>query len=162
MRSAGSQLPLCLPVATFNLESRKEDCTNESIRNLDLGLHSGIGPSLSGQTTAPDNTKTNERDRAKNRPTADQQKENRSDREITQNIRQAIMKDKGLSTYAHNVKIITQNGNVTLRGPVGSEDEKATVESKANEVVGASHVKSEIQIAADKGNTAKTVKPRSN
>ena len=122
----------------------------------------GFGLSLSGQTTAPDNTKTNERDRAKNRPTADQQKENRSDRETTQNIRQAIMKDKGLSTYAHNVKIITQNGNVTLRGPVRSEDEKATVESKANAVVGASHVKSEIQIAPEKETPQKTVKPRSN
>ena len=71
-----------------------------------------------------DNTKVNERDRSKNESTADQQKDNRSDREITQQIRQSIMKDKSLSTYAHNVKIITQNGQVTLKGPVRSEDEK--------------------------------------
>ena len=71
-----------------------------------------------GQPTTPpaDNTKVNERDRSPNEPTADQQKENRSDRDITQQIRQAIMKDKSLSTYAHNVKIITQNGQVTLKG----------------------------------------------
>jgi osmotically-inducible protein OsmY len=66
--------------------------------------------------------RVNERDRSKDEPTADQQKDNRSDQDITQQIRQSIMKDKSLSTYAHNVKIITQNGQVTLKGPVRSED----------------------------------------
>ena len=100
-----------------------------------------------GQTATPaDNTKVNERDRNKNEPTADQQKENRSDRDITQQIRQAIMKDKSLSTYAHNVKIITQNGQVTLKGPVRSEDEKKTVEAKATEVAGGNKVISELDI----------------
>ena len=101
-----------------------------------------------GQQAAPavDNTKVNERDRNRNEPTADQQKENRSDREITQQIRQAIMKDKSLSTYAHNVKIIAQDGQVTLKGPVRSEDEKKTVEAKATEVVGENKVTSELDI----------------
>jgi hyperosmotically inducible periplasmic protein len=101
-----------------------------------------------GQTAAPaaDNTKVNERDRNKNEPTADQQKENRSDRDITQQIRQAIMKDKSLSTYAHNVKIITQNGQVTLKGPVRSEDEKKTVEAKATQVAGENKVTNELAI----------------
>jgi osmotically-inducible protein OsmY len=101
-----------------------------------------------GQPASPpaDNTKVNERDRNKNEPTADQQKENRSDRDITQQIRQAIMKDKSLSTYAHNVKIITQNGQVTLKGPVRSEDEKKTVEAKATEVAGENKVTSELNI----------------
>ena len=100
-----------------------------------------------GQTATPaDNTKVNERDRDKNEPTADQQKENRSDRDITQQIRQAIMKDKSLSTYAHNVKIITQNGQVTLKGPVRSEDEKRAVEAKATEVAGENKVTSELDI----------------
>jgi hyperosmotically inducible periplasmic protein len=101
-----------------------------------------------GQTASPpaDNTKVNERDRNKNEPTADQQKENRSDRDITRQIRQAIMKDKSLSTYAHNVKIITQNGQVTLKGPVRSEDEKKTVEAKATEVAGENKVTSELDI----------------
>jgi hyperosmotically inducible periplasmic protein len=88
----------------------------------------------------------NERDRNQNEPTADQQKENRSDRDITQQIRQAIMKDKSLSTYAHNVKIITQNGQVTLKGPVRSEDEKKTVKAKATEVAGENRVTSELDI----------------
>jgi len=63
------------------------------------------------QSASPaDNTKLNERDRNANEPTADRQKDNRSDREITQQVRKAIVKDKSLSTYAHNVKVITQNG----------------------------------------------------
>ena len=98
------------------------------------------------QPAAPDNTKVNERDRSKDEPTADQQKENRSDRDITQQIRQSIMKDKSLSTYAHNIKIITQNGQVTLKGPVRSEEEKKMVEAKATEVAGENKVSSQLDI----------------
>ena len=98
------------------------------------------------QPTAPDNTKVNERDRSKDQPTADQQKENRSDRDITQQIRQSIMKDKSLSSYAHNVKIITQNGQVILKGPVQSEDEKKAIEAKAAEVAGENKVSSELNV----------------
>ena len=56
------------------------------------------------------------------------------------------MKDKSLSTYAHNVKIITQNSQVTLKGPVRSDDEKRTVETKATEVTGENKVTSELNI----------------
>jgi hyperosmotically inducible protein len=84
----------------------------------------------------PDNTKVNKRDRDRSEPTADQQKGNVSDRDLTKRIRQSIMADKSLSTYAHNVKVISQNGVVTLKGPVRSEDEKKAIESKAMEVVG--------------------------
>jgi hyperosmotically inducible periplasmic protein len=98
------------------------------------------------QGTSPDNTKTNAQDRDKASPTADQQKDNRSDREITQQIRQSIMKDKSLSTYGHNVKVITQNGQVTLKGPVRSDDEKKAIEAKATEVAGENRVTSELNI----------------
>jgi hyperosmotically inducible protein len=84
----------------------------------------------------PDNTAVNKRDSDKGQPTADQQKENRSDRELTKNIRRSIMADKSLSSYAHNVKIISQNGTVTVKGPVKSEDEKNSVIAKAVAVVG--------------------------
>ena len=120
---------------------------------LCAGLLLGAGVLLSAQeptsppdAPAADNTKVNERDRSQNEPTADQQKDNRSDRDITQQIRQSIIKDKSLSTYAHNVKIITQHGQVTLKGPVRSEDEKRTVEAKAAEVAGESKVTSELNI----------------
>lgn len=105
--------------------------------------------SAAAQTPA-DNTKTNKRDRAKGAVTADQQKENAGDREITRKIRRAVMDDKTLSTNAHNVKVITQDGKVTLKGPVRSEDEKKTVEAKATEVAGAGHVVNQISIAPSK------------
>jgi hyperosmotically inducible periplasmic protein len=93
-------------------------------------------PQTSDSTTQPDNTKVNQRDRNADQPTADQQKNDQSDRMLTKNIRKSIMADKSLSTYAHNVKIISQNGAVTLKGPVKSDDEKRSVIAKAVEVVG--------------------------
>lgn len=103
-------------------------------------------PSSQQASPAPDNTKVNVRDRSQNAPGADQQKDDRSDRDITQQIRQSIMNDKSLSTYAHNVKIVTQNGQVTLKGPVRSEDEKHAIEVKATEVAGDGKVTSELSI----------------
>ena len=100
------------------------------------------------QGTDADNTRANKRDRDKQQPTADQQKENSSDREITRKIRRSIVRDKSLSTYAHNIKIITQNGAVTLKGPVRSAEEKKAVEAKATAVAGEANVKSEIEVTA--------------
>jgi hyperosmotically inducible periplasmic protein len=86
--------------------------------------------------TQPDNTKTNQRDRDPNQPTADQQKNDRSDRMLTKNIRRSLMADKSLSTNAHNLKIISQNGIVTVKGPVNSDDERRSVIAKAVAVAG--------------------------
>ena len=61
---------------------------------------------------------------------------NATDRELTRKIRRSIMADKSLSTYAHNIKIISQDGAVTLKGPVKSDDEKQTVVAKAVAVAG--------------------------
>ena len=99
------------------------------------------------EKTAPDNTRVNKQDRQPGAVTADQQKENRSDRELTSEIRRAITKDKEMSTYAKNVKIVTQNGKVTLKGPVRSEDEKKAIEAKAAEVAGESNVDTQIRVA---------------
>jgi osmotically-inducible protein OsmY len=98
------------------------------------------------QTPQPDNTKMNQRDRNSNEATADQQKSNQSDRDITKQIRQAIEKDKSISTYGHNVKVITQNGMVTLKGPVRSEEEKKAIEAKAAEVAGGDKVTNEMDV----------------
>jgi osmotically-inducible protein OsmY len=97
-------------------------------------------------TTDADNTKVNTRDRAEGSPTADEQKESQSDREITRRIRQSVVKDESLSTYAHNVKIITQDGHVTLKGPVRSDSEKRTIEGKAAEVAGQNKVTNELAV----------------
>ncbi len=98
----------------------------------------------------PDNTKVNKRDRSKTAVTSDQQKENRPDRVTTQQIRKALIADKSLSLYAHNVKIVTVNGAVILKGPVRSEDEKQTVVSKAAEVAGAARITDNLSVAPAK------------
>lgn len=90
----------------------------------------------SDPATQPDNTKINQRDRDPNQPTADKQSNDRSDRMLTKNIRRSIMADKSLSTNAHNLKIISQNGVVTVKGPVNSDDERRAVIAKAVAVAG--------------------------
>jgi hyperosmotically inducible periplasmic protein len=99
------------------------------------------------QQTAPDNTKKN---KDQTPPTADQQKMNPADRAITQKIRKAVHDDNSLSTYAHNVKIVTQDGKVTLRGPVRSEDEKNNLQAKAVTVAGQENVINQLEIAPSK------------
>src|SRR3954452_24493751 len=102
----------------------------------------------------PDNTKTNAQDRKSGEPTADQQKNNKSDRETTKQIRKEIMSDKSLSTSAHNVKVISQHGNVTLKGTVRSEEEKKAIQDKAASVAGASNVVNDLTVmAADTGSS---------
>jgi hyperosmotically inducible periplasmic protein len=98
----------------------------------------------------PDNTKMHKGDARQEASTADPQKMNSSDRAITQKIRAEIMKDKSLSAYAHNVKIITQDGKVTLKGPVRSQDEKASVEGRAAAIAGDGNVTSQIEIVPPK------------
>jgi len=95
--------------------------------------------------TAPDNSARNKADTNKTN-TADNQKENTSDRQITQKIRRSIVSEKSLSTYAHNVKIITQGGQVTLKGPVRDDNEKQTIASKAADVVGAEKVNNQLTV----------------
>jgi osmotically-inducible protein OsmY len=119
------------------------------IRIVLLGCLSAGGAGLvqaqDSSATQPDNTRMNKGDNDASRPTADRQKEH-SDRDITQQIRKSIIADKSLSTYAHNVKIIAQNGTVTLRGPVRTDDEKQAIEQKAAEVVGKEKVTSELEV----------------
>ena len=100
--------------------------------------------------TPADNTKVNTQDRAPGAVTADQQKENPADRDLTKKIRASLVADKGLSTYAHNVKVVSQGGQVTLKGPVRSEQEKQAIEAKAVEVAGAGHVVNQLSIAPSK------------
>ena len=96
------------------------------------------------QQTPADNTKQNKDQTA---PTADQQKMNPADRAITQKIRKAIHDDANLSMYAHNIKVITQDGKVTLRGPVRTGDEKNSLEAKAVSVVGQDNVTDLLEVA---------------
>lgn len=112
-----------------------------------VGTCSTGGAAEDDKPKAPDNTATNKRDRDAGELTADQQKQNKSDLETTAKIRRAVVKDETLSTNAHNVKIITVNGMVTLKGPVKSDAEKATVEKMAQDVAGEKNVTNQIDIA---------------
>jgi hyperosmotically inducible protein len=103
-----------------------------------------------GQNVPADNTKVNQRDEDRTQSTADQQKENKSDREVAREIRQAIVKDKSLSTYGHNVKVIVQDGAVTLKGPVRSDEEKQAIEAKASQIAGTDKVTNQIEVAPKK------------
>lgn len=115
------------------------------VSGLLLGL--AVAPSFA---QAPDNTKVNERDRAKSQPTADQAKNTLTDREIMQKIRKAVVDDKSLSTYGHNVKIISQHGKVTLKGPVHTDEESKNIEAKAVEVAGTGNVTNMLVAKGDK------------
>ena len=108
---------------------------------LTSALALALSPSLAIRVhaqTQPDNSKVNQRDRNPGAVTADQQKESAADRQLASKIRKALTDDKALSTYAHNVKIVSQNGTVTLKGPVRSEAEVQAIVAKATEVAGGS------------------------
>ena len=120
------------------------------VRALVLGGLMAVTATAATAQTAPDNTKVNKRDRAEGAVTADQQKETAADRELAQKIRRALVKDDTLSTYAQNVKIIAIAGEVTLKGPVRSDEEKKTVEAKAVEIAGKDKVKNLLSIAPAK------------
>ncbi len=103
---------------------------------------------MSQAAVEPDNTGRNVRDRNEANKTAGDQSENEADRTITQNIRQALTADDSLSTNAKNVKIITNDGTVTLRGPVKSDKEKVEIEAKAKQVAGVKKVDNQLEIAS--------------
>ncbi|HEY3456073.1 MAG TPA: BON domain-containing protein [Bryobacteraceae bacterium] len=111
-----------------------------------------IGPLQAMQDSTakpPDNTRMNKRDKSQSERTADQAKNNPSDRQIMARIRRDVTKDKTLSTYAHNVKIIAEHGKVTLKGPVRSDDEKRTIEEYARKYAGDGNVTNELDIKAE-------------
>lgn len=93
-----------------------------------------------------DNTGRNVRDRNPQAMTSGNQSESEADRTITQRIRQALIDDDSLSTDAKNVKIITANGVVTLRGPVNNEREKNEIARKAKAVTGVRNVDNQIEV----------------
>src|SRR4029077_20566555 len=103
---------------------------------------------VSQTAVEPDNSGRNVRDRDDQNKTTGDQSENEADRTITQNIRRAVTADDSLSTNAKNVKIITNNGMVTLLGPVKSEKEKAEIEAKAKQVAGVKSVDNQLEVAS--------------
>ena len=96
---------------------------------------------------AADNSGKNVRDRNDATKTSGDQSESEADRTISKNIRQAVTADDSISTNGKNVKIITVDGTVTLRGPVKSENEKTNIGAKAQQVAGVKRVDNQLEIA---------------
>jgi hyperosmotically inducible protein len=97
-----------------------------------------------------DNSATNERDRSGETKTSGDQPNSSVDLKITQAIRQALMKDSELSTTAKNIKIITASGQVTLRGPVKSAQEKAKVDQIARSAAGGAQIDDQLDVKGSK------------
>jgi hyperosmotically inducible periplasmic protein len=99
-----------------------------------------VAAMASDDKTKPDNTAINERDRSRETQTSGDQSNSSADLKTTQAIRQALMKDSELSTTAKNIKIITNNGQVTLRGPVKNAQEKAKIDQLARSAAGGTKI----------------------
>ena len=96
--------------------------------------------------TKPDNTAINERDRSRETQTSGDQSNSSADLKITQAIRQALVKDSELSMTAKNIKIITDNGQVTLRGPVKNAQEKAKIDQLARSAAGGAKIVDQLDV----------------
>jgi hyperosmotically inducible protein len=137
---------LCLFCVLYDIVNRPLTCFNHRMtlpKTLQtIAAAAGLVLSASwpmpsrAQSTQPDNTSVNKRDKNPDEATADRQKMNASDRDLTASIRKSVMADKSLSTYGHNVKIVSQNGVVTIKGPVRSDEEVQSIMGKAVEVAG--------------------------
>jgi len=98
----------------------------------------------------PDNTAVNERDRDPNAKTPIDQNENQRDVNITAEIRKAVLARENMSVNARNVKIITADGKVTLRGPVNSQEEKDVIDGLAKNFAGKDNVTNELEVKESK------------
>ena len=98
------------------------------------------------EKTNSDNTATNERDRSGETKTSGDQSNSSADLKITQAIRQALMKDGQLSMTAKNIKIITANGQVTLRGPVKTAQEKSKIDQLARSAASGAKIENQLDV----------------
>ncbi len=98
----------------------------------------------------PDNTATNERDRSGETQTSGDQSNSKDDVNTTAAIRRAVVKDDSLSATAKNVKIITANGTVTLRGPVKTDAEKAKIAKLAQSAAGNAKINNQLEVKTSK------------
>jgi len=102
------------------------------------------------QKADPNNTATNQRDRSEETKTSGDQSNTSADLRITQAIRRGLMKDDELSSDAKNIKVITANGQVTLRGPVNNAEEKTKVEQIAKSAASGAQVVDQLDVKNQK------------
>ena len=148
----GMEIRKTLPVVVAALAFVTAACNRTDTSTAPAGGSSDRVSQSSGSsrntpdTYAPDNTGRNERDRSGNALTPEDQGGSDSDREITRQVRRAITADSQFSTTAGNIKIITQNGKVTLRGPVQSAQEQQAIGDLAKKVQGVSTVDNQLEV----------------
>lgn len=110
------------------------------------GVTTSFAADKSAGEYAPDNSGRNVRDAKGGTVTPDDQLENKADRTLTQQLRRSLMDDKSLSMTAHNIKIVSINGQVTLRGPVKNESERQTIVEKARQIAGLENVTNQLEV----------------
>ena len=142
-------LAIGLPaICGCSTHSRNESSSRLSTREAPVTRNEEPASRKETARTDADNTARNARDRQAKTLTPLDQSEKASDLEVTQRIRKALMRDKTLSTNAKNVKIITIDGEVTLRGPVKSETERTKIVARAKRIAGAHKVDDQLEIEA--------------
>jgi len=134
------------PPAQMAPDNTGRNVRDRSGATLTPGNQAAETSTTSPAQMAPDNTGRNVRDRSGATLTPGNQSERKADLRLTQQIRKAIMADKSLSTTAKNVKVITVNGAVTLRGPVKNLHEKESIQAKAHQVAGATNVENQLEV----------------
>jgi hyperosmotically inducible periplasmic protein len=122
-------------------------CTLIALSCTCVSFYAGAQAPATATTVAADNAKSNKVDPSNSTATSDAQTNKASDIDVTRRIRQSVMADKSLSMYAHNVKIVTVNGSVTLNGVVRSADEKNAVETKAAAIAGKDNVTDSLKVS---------------
>jgi hyperosmotically inducible periplasmic protein len=131
--------------ATYKLE-RKETMKRTLLTLTCLSTLTLAGLAADDKNVNPDNTGKNERDRSGETQTSGDQSNSSADLKTTQAIRQALMKDSDLSATAKNIKVITANGHVTLRGPVKTAQEKAKIGQLAKSAAGGAQIEDQLEI----------------
>ena len=139
-----------MPVAIVNTNHATTQNQKEPMKRTLLTLASVSAFSLAAlagnEKTKPDNTAINERDRSGETKTSGDQSNGSADLKTTQAIRQALMKDGELSMTAKNIKVITANGHVTLRGPVNTAQEKAKIDQLAKSAAGGAQIDNQLDV----------------
>jgi hyperosmotically inducible protein len=105
---------------------------------------------IAQETPAADNTEKNQRDRSSETKTSGDQSDKPEDVKVTAAVRRAVVGDHSLSATAKNVKIITADGTVTLRGPVQNEAEKAKIAELAQSAAGNAKIDNQLEVKASK------------
>jgi hyperosmotically inducible protein len=146
-RRAHSRHTVCLRDTSRSISFRlfQKDSIMRYAAFFGLLLLTATGCDQAGTAVSPDNTAVNDRDADANTKTPIDQNQNQADIDITAKIRKAVV-DTEMSVNAQNVKIITQDGHVTLRGPVDSAEEKAKIEEIAHGIAGADRVDSQLEV----------------